>query len=389
MKTKSRAAKCLTKLVVVFSLISILTGCWDYKEVNDLAIVMATAIDKTEDDLIEVTLMVYMPNPSSSSNSEGSSGQSGNNHIISIKADTFADAISELEIRIPRKIFWGHSNIFVFGSELAKDGLSQQTDFIIRSIEPREQAIVYISEGPAKEHIMNFIKLNIAEIFNKIPKNRSIKSVTLKDVEEMFVNLTQTGIIPISSGYDILTASGETMAIAVNGSAVFLNGKLIDILKGEKDIGTYWTVFPEVNSPITVSTHGGKVTLNPIRKSYQLIPNIENGKWEVSINIGANLEVFQNTSTLKLVRMKDLETLQKETNEKIKNDVRAFVEVIQKEIQADVLYFDEAFHRHYPKQMEDNKNNWEQKFQEVEVNIQVDATISRTGVTNLRLERGR
>ncbi|MGB8000279.1 MAG: Ger(x)C family spore germination protein [Anaerobacillus sp.] len=387
MKIQSKAAKSITKCGVVFSLLSFLTGCWDLKEVNDLAIVIATGIDKTEDESIEVTLMVYMPNPSSGSSSDMSSGQSGNNHIISIQADTFADAISELEIRIPRKIFWGHSNIFIFGSELAKDGLSQQTDFIIRSIEPREQAIVYISEGPAKDHIMNFIKLNIAEIFSKIPKNRAIKAVTLKDIEEIFLNITQTGIIPVSSGYDIITASGETMAIAVNGSAVFHHGKLIDIMKGEKDIGTYWTVFPEVNFPVTVPTHEGKVTLNPIRKSYKLIPSIEHGKWKVTINIKGNLEVIQNTSTLNLIRMNDLVTLQKETNDKIENDVRLFVEVIQKELQADVLHFDEAFHRHYPKQMESKKVNWQQELQDVEVNIQVDTTISRTGITNLRIEK--
>lgn len=387
MKIKSRAGKRITKWVIIFSLISFLTGCWDLNEVNDLAIVIATAIDKGDDESIEVTLMVYMPNPTGESSSEGSSGQSGNTHIISIQAETFADAISELEILIPRKIFWGHSNIFVFGSELAKSGLSQHTDFIIRSVEPREQAIVYISEGSAKDHVESFIKINIAEVFNKIPKNHSIKSVTLKDVEEMLINLTQTGIIPVISGFDVLTASGDAKAIAVDGSAILHHGKLVDVLTEEKDLGTYWTVFPESNFPVTVPTHEGKVTLNPIRKSYKLIPKIENGKWKVSIEIKGDLEVLQNTSTLNLIRMNDLVKLQKETNDKIKNDIKTFVNVTQKDLQADVLHFDEAFHRHYPKQMEGNKNNWEQKLQDVEVNIQVDTTISRTGITNLRIDK--
>ena len=37
-----------------------LTGCWDRVEVNDLAIVTGTAIDK-KDDEIELTIQIFRP----------------------------------------------------------------------------------------------------------------------------------------------------------------------------------------------------------------------------------------------------------------------------------------------------------------------------------------
>ena len=43
-----------------------LSGCWDRVEVNDLAIVTATAIDKSDDNQIELSIQIFIPKSLSS-----------------------------------------------------------------------------------------------------------------------------------------------------------------------------------------------------------------------------------------------------------------------------------------------------------------------------------
>ncbi|MDP4086958.1 MAG: Ger(x)C family spore germination protein, partial [Bacillota bacterium] len=43
-----------------------LSGCWDRREVNDLALVTAAGIDKKSDGLLELSVLVFIPKGSSS-----------------------------------------------------------------------------------------------------------------------------------------------------------------------------------------------------------------------------------------------------------------------------------------------------------------------------------
>ncbi|WP_449619913.1 hypothetical protein [Robertmurraya sp. Marseille-Q9965] len=45
-------------ILIILVIMLVLTGCWDRTEVNDLAFVTATGIDKLEDNLFQVSIQV-------------------------------------------------------------------------------------------------------------------------------------------------------------------------------------------------------------------------------------------------------------------------------------------------------------------------------------------
>ena len=54
----------MKKILLLLSIcvsILFLSGCWDRVEVNDLAIVTATAIDKRDDNQIELSIQIFIP----------------------------------------------------------------------------------------------------------------------------------------------------------------------------------------------------------------------------------------------------------------------------------------------------------------------------------------
>jgi len=377
--------KHLSSLKIYISLILtsiIMSGCWDVMEVNDLAIVIATGIDLIDDEQIEVTFLLYVPNPSGGASGE-ESGASKNSYSISMTGDTFSDAVMKLESEVPREVFWGHSNIFIFGNELAKNELSKQLDFLVRTGEPREQAQIYISQDKAKVEVNKFVSINTAELFSKIPKSRYLKSITLKDTEEMLVNNSQAGLIPISDTNSIKTSEETIDSFAVKGSAIIYQGKMISSISGEKDIGSQWLLFPKTIIPITINPSGenGKVTVETSKKSNKVTPFIEKEKWRIKLTVNSDLVILQNSTNLDIYNASVMNQLEKEFSKKIKGDIENFLNHIQKDLRADVLQFYEAFHRSYPKETDGVKENWEEQYENIEVSVQVKVNIKNPGVT--------
>ena len=137
-------------LVFSFSL-PLVSGCWDRVEINDLAIVTAAAIEKKENDQIELSIQVFVPKSLSSGGGQGGAG--GGSKITYTASETgknIADALSKIQGKFPREIFWGQCKVFIFGEKVAKEGIQEQMDFLLRHPEPRGRAYVYISEGKAK-----------------------------------------------------------------------------------------------------------------------------------------------------------------------------------------------------------------------------------------------
>ena len=78
-KVKRRVG--LRKSVLLFlgicGTIPLVSGCWDRVEINDLAIVTAAAIEKKEDNQIELSIQVFIPKSLSSGGGQGGPGGGG------------------------------------------------------------------------------------------------------------------------------------------------------------------------------------------------------------------------------------------------------------------------------------------------------------------------
>ncbi len=63
-----------------------------------------------------------------------------------------ADALSKLQTNLPRKIFWGQCKVFIFGEKVAKEGIQQSMDLLLRHQQIRERAFLFVSQGLAQQN---------------------------------------------------------------------------------------------------------------------------------------------------------------------------------------------------------------------------------------------
>lgn len=360
-----------------------LSGCWDRTELNDLAIVTGTAIDKKGDE-IELTLQIFTPKIASNSSENPGIGGESITVTTSQVGRNLADALSKMQGKLSREIFWGQCKIFIIGEKLAKDGIQEQIDFLLRHPEPRENAFVYVSEGAAKEvlHITPRLESYSSEVLREVSNKLIGIQVTIQDVDEMLTDIPGAVAIPYVKIKSERPLDGKEIKTPhIDGTAVFHRDKMIGTISEAETRGILWLRNEIKGYTVSVrfENEDDLVSLNPVSATVRLKPKIENGKWIMVINIVTESSVVQNETNVSFYDREDLRKLEKNFEKTIEARIREALARIQGDYHADIIGFSKAFYRKYPKEWKRVEKRWDEVFSEVIVDMNINAHIRRQG----------
>ena len=374
---------------VIFLCTLSLAGCWDRIEINDLAILTAVAFDKVNEKEIELSVQVFVPRSLSGSNGIiGGGGNLPTTLMRTTKGLNVADALSKMQENLPRTIFWGHCKIYMFGEELAKQGIVEMVDFLTRHPEPRNRAFMLVSKGKAKEmlKLTPRLEMNSAEVVRKLTGLDVGMEVTLLKLQKMLEGSAGTAVIPMIS---IMPPEKKSQPLKTNpyliGTAVFKQGKMSGMLSERYTRGAMWIRNEISTTTVTVKAKGvkGFVSLNPIREVTRLVPIIENGKWKMVVEVETEGDLIQNGTNLNLTVLKLMKIMETALREDIDTRVKGTLKVAQKDLKADIFDFATHFRRKYPREFAAVKDRWEQIFPNIEVETKIKAYIRRPGLTTI------
>ncbi|MGG4197640.1 Ger(x)C family spore germination protein [Peribacillus frigoritolerans] len=376
-------------LLVICGTTPFLSGCWDRIEITDLAIVTAAAIDKRGNDQIELSVQVFIPSSISSGGGQGGSSQGGGGVTTMVrneKGSNISDALSKLQSKLPRKVFWGHCKVFVFGEKLAKEGIQEQLDFLLRHPQPREKANVYVSKGEAKPILESLPPLEnySGEVLRELSDLHIGMLVTLQDLDEMLTGTPRAAAIPIVK--ILPPGKGQTKLQGIPyivGTAVFKKDKMTGTMTEKETRGLLWLRDEVESYTVTFQPKGvkGKISLSPVSAKVKIIPQITNDKWKLLVKISTDGAVIQNGTNLNLSNPKSLKAAERAYQKDIENRIRmAFLHIQHKK--SDILGLGKDFYRKYPKQFNKVDNHWDEIFAEMEVEVDVAAHIRRQGYIN-------
>ncbi|MDG4848616.1 Ger(x)C family spore germination protein [Peribacillus frigoritolerans] len=376
-------------LLVICGTTPFLSGCWDRIEITDLAIVTAAAIDKKGNNQIELSVQVFIPSSISSGGGQGGSSQGGSGVTTMVrneKGSNISDALSKLQSKLPRKVFWGHCKVFVFGEKLAKEGIQEQLDFLLRHPQPREKANVYVSKGDAKPILESLPPLEnySGEVLRELSDLHIGMLVTMQDLDEMLTGRPQAAAIPIVK--ILPPAKGQTKLQGIPyivGTAVFKKDKMTGSMTEKETRGLLWLRDEVESYTVTFQPKGvkGKISLSPVSAKVKIIPQIINDKWKLLVKINTDGAVIQNGTNLNLSNPKSLKAAERAYQKDIENRIRmAFLHIQHKK--SDILGLGKDFYRKYPKQFNKVDNHWDEIFAEMDVEVDVAAHIRRQGYIN-------
>jgi len=377
--------KMLTILLLFLSSL-LLTGCWDRREVNDTALVLGTAIDTEKGKQIKLTVQVLIPQTASSQQQGGGgSGPSSQVLIRSAIGENMADAMSKLQVELPRKIFWGHCKTYMIGEKLARKGdLHEQIDFLLRHPEPRERALLFVSKGEAAD-ILEFrptLELYVGEGLRKLSVMHIFASVTIKDFEQMLTGDAGGALLPVIKIVQVKNGNKEETVPSITGTAIFKKDKMVGQIDLKVTRGLLWLRNEVEATAVTVKPKKGEsISLDPIRETTKLIPTIKNGKWGILAKITSEGTIVQNGSNLDVMSPQITKRVEKDVEKDIKERINQSLKQVKKGMDVDVFGFADAFHRKYPKEWAKVKDHWDTVLPDVYVKVDIKTRVRRPGLS--------
>ena len=381
-------------IIILISIIILLTGCWNRRELNELAIVMGVGIDKWDDQYI-VTAQVVNPGEIASNGAKG-----GKTPVVVYQesGETIFQAVRKITTIAPRKLYFSHLRMLVLGEELAKEGIGEALDFLSRNPELRSDFYIAISKDSEAQDV-----LKVLTQLEDIPANQLFASLETLEKEwapTMTIRLVQLlsvlgsdGMNPTLTGVQVIgdVQTGESKKdveqtdaptkLKYQGVAIFKKDKLIGWLNEKQSKAVHY-VEGKVKSTIGVIScpKGGKVAIEVVRTNADLKTKVKNGEPTgfVNVQIEANVADVECRG-LDLTKPKTIYELEKTSDEDIKDIIQSSIEISQEKYQSDIFGFGEALHRSDPDYWKKNKKEWNQKYSVMPVTIKVNMKIRQTG----------
>ncbi len=247
-------------LMLIFVLaVFLLCGCYDDKEIDETAYIIALGIDKSEGDGYNYTFQFSAPLATMSS--EGSSGgadsESGKNPTVRnivITAPDFYTAKNMTNNFLSKTVALSHLKLIVFSASVDEDGFLNHSQFMLREREVRPHTAVALAKTTAEEYLNCVnpeLEANTAKYYELMSlRSNNVYSPTKKlaDFVDDLSSKSGVSILPVActDGEPISTAKKDAFSPLANldhsrinskkaelrGMAIFKNGQPVGMVNG-------------------------------------------------------------------------------------------------------------------------------------------------------------
>ncbi|PAB56352.1 Ger(x)C family spore germination protein [Anaeromicrobium sediminis] len=382
----------IIRLLILTIFISLLTGCWSKREINELAIATAIGIDKSEEGYL---VTVQLINPGEVASEKTSTRTAVTTYRTS--GETILEALRRLTVETPRKIYMAHLRLLIYGEELAEEGIGETLDYFSRDHELRTDFYILVAKDTKAEKL-----LNVLTPVEQIPANKIFSSLEMSQkswgpthhvqLDELINSLVSKGKNPVLTGVSIkgekevgmstknLERVQPSTIVEITNIGGFRKDKLVGWLNEEESKG-YNYIIGKVKSTIVVvsSNEKEKIAIELIRTNTKVKGKVEDGEPKIDVELWTEATIGDAGSEMDLSKSENIYKLEKKLGEKIKKAMEAAVNKAQTDLKSDIFGFGEAIHRADPKSWSKLEKYWDRRFENLEVNIKVIAKIRRQG----------
>jgi spore germination protein KC len=389
--------KTIVLILLLLHIIPLLSGCWNQKELNDLAFVMAMGIDKGKDQRFDVTFQLVNPG-NVSSGQGGGGGQGLPIAVYKTSGDTLTEAARNATKKVSRRLYYAHTNIIVISEKLAREGIYNLLDAFEREPEFRTTTEIIIANDSTAEDIVATLtlldKLPTSKIKKELDTTEKLLGENIKvNVDDLVSALVSKGRQPMISGYrlvgdkeesrkaDNLNTTTTLAYLKADGLAVFNDGKLKGWINNENARGAVWILNKVKSTDINLDWKGKKAALNltPIRSKTKVTAKIKNGKPIIQVVLKEESVISEINTSMNLDNPTTIQEIKKITEEKIEKEIMNSIKAAQRQ-KCDIFGFGEKVHLANPKLWKKIEKNWDEQFANTKVTVKVYSFNRRAGI---------
>jgi len=401
-------------LNILFIIITcILTGCWDRVELEELLIVVGLAFDCSEEaDSIIITQQYVNPKGIGGGEKGGTTQKSPYANII-VKGCNVSDVLEKSKNMEGRRPNYEHLKLIIISEDAARAfNMYKLLNAILRHPETPRNTNILISEGKARsffeitpntEDVPVFKMLMISS--NSKFKSRIPPTLKLGDISKSMAggkSFTVQRLVMrdgIESPLDTMvtdTAPGKGDIYEINGAAVIRGDTytLAGWLNEKETNGLNWITGKTESGVVEIKDKGtGQIIVYEAHKvKSKIIPIVSrDGKVpgnnivpqeDISFTVECKIDgtiIEDWLMTANAFEEGFIEKVELSVQKEVFCIVEETLNKVQKELKTDIAGFGKQLNIKYPKVWEKVKDNWEEIFSDIPVNIKVETYVRDYG----------
>ena len=348
-------------IIITLFILLISSGCYNYKEINDMAIVSSIGIDKdNKNDKYIVSAQIM--NSKESEDSEDSQIT-----VYTKEGDTVHEALRNITLKFPRKLYGNHLSKIVLSEEVAKEGIDNILDTFNRVTEVRNEFIITIVKEDKASDVLKVltttesIPAEYVKLSLKIADKTSGLTYATK-LDEFISLYLKKGIDPVvpvlkidkkeKKGTTInnITTTNPISKIVIEDLAVTNKGKLETYLKNEEIIGYNFlrNQIQKMIIPVKCDDENNYASISILKNKTKSSAEKKDNKYIINFNINSEAIITEYNCRKDLSDEKVIKELEKDTEKKIKRYIKKSLNK-QKETKGKFLGLERIIYLDYPK----------------------------------------
>lgn len=387
-------ARKVLALLAIIPLLLLPGGCWDRRETENLLLVDSIVFGKSntgETEQYKVSFITARPSSGGGgqvgTGGEGGAAQAATQWEAISYGSTLEEAIRKFSLRSPRHVYLAHNRIIMFEEGLAKEGISQVVDFLVRSRDIRLRNYVLVVKGHEPDlltsspqfedtlagELFSILETSIGEGDYYYPSDLNILA------QDVLTNGQDPWAPFIETFSSAQTSTRSTsQSVIIKGTALFKGGRLVGyldadetqrflLLKGLSNSGIY-----------DIESNGRKLSYRYQQAKVKRRLTVEDGRVNVYFDVklkGLLEEIHFYTNLSKT----EIDSLEKRLSAKAE---AALLETVNrcKELGSDALGIGRLIHSRKPEIWKEISENWYSIYPEIGIDIDVKAQIAGTAL---------
>jgi len=382
-------------IVVIINLL-FLAGCWDQRELANVSLAIGMAIDIGENDKYQLTVEAINP---AELNEQTTSGNAPT-VTFSLEGNTIEELGQKMNIGFSKIILYSHMKTVVLSKEIAEKGMLEFLDFLERSREIRDDFNFVMVDGGKASDVLKVLytiqkssslkltrQLNTgAKIWGLDPDIRLadfVNAYTSMGRQPVMVAVRINGDPKKGATVDNLKKSELDTMVEIDSLAMFRDETLVGTLPVEETRDYLWTQNRVKSTIISIPCEQDNYMSIRMTKSYTKIKgDIQNGRPHIQLRLRMEGYMSGNQCNNPLNQPSTYVKYEKLAEDYIKERISKTIQQVQEEYGVDIFGFGEVVERQNPKKFKKYKNNWDEAFQNAQIDIEMDVKIRRAGLVS-------
>ena len=368
----------ILQALILCVLALLITGCWDYTELELLDFVVGAGVDADE---LGIVLTVEM------AKSTGSGQQAEFKPVVlSTKGRTLSSAAHALSDPAGMEAFWPHTLVFLVSEEVARAGMLPVLEHILRVRDIRSTMYLFVTKDCTVEEVFKAkppLAAGVSQHLSSIVRLNDMTAIFVaQQVWQFSADLSAKGIAATLPVVELVHESGDLVPV-VRGAAVFHLDRLVGwldaeqtqifgLLKGEEQRG-FFVMDTRVKGETV------PITYEFVNNQVEIRPFVDGGR----ITMKIKLDLWLGAVAAEKVNLLDqsvLASVQNQLNSAFTRRSRELLQLVLEDYNTDIIGFGRLLMRRRPEVWRSHADDWDRHLRAITTDIEVNCRIVFTGL---------